>query len=213
MNRYYWQNSAHPWPVPYYFYPNPAYSAVRPAKCISPAEVKLKSDMRSLWEEHVAWTRMTIISLTFKLPDVDEVVTRLLQNATDMGNALRPLYGDQIGDKFGELVKEHLLIAADLVKAALAGDQQAAAEAERKWYANADEIAVFLSTINPLLTEEAVREMFYKHLDLTKMEAVFMMQMDYKKDIAIYDEIEEQALEMSDAITDAIVKQFPSVFG
>ncbi|WP_028784431.1 hypothetical protein [Thalassobacillus devorans] len=209
------RNVTHPWPVPYYYYPqvNPAFSQIRPVKCISPAEDKLKSDMRSLWEEHVAWTRMTIISLTFNLPDVNEVITRLLQNATDMGNALRPLYGDQIGHKFGDLIKEHLLIAADLVKAALAGDQQAAAEAEKKWYANADEIAVFLSTITPFLTEDSVREMFYKHLDLTKMEAVVMIQMDYKKDIAIYDEIEEQALEMSDAITDAIVKQFPGVFG
>lgn len=215
MYNCFWRNAAHPWSVPYYLYPqvNPTFSQVRPVKCISPAEVKLKSDMRSLWEEHVAWTRMTIISLTFKLPDVDEVITRLLQNATDMGNALKPLYGDQIGDRFGELIKEHLLFAADLVKASLAGDQQAAAEAERKWYANADEIAIFLSTINPFLTEKAVRDMFYKHLDLTKMEAVFMIQMDYKKDIAIYDEIEEQALEMSDAITAAIVKQFPGLFG
>ncbi|MBM7552140.1 LysM peptidoglycan-binding domain-containing protein [Thalassobacillus pellis] len=188
------------------------YSTRQTKKCISPAEMELKSSMRSLWEEHVAWTRMAIISLTFNLPDVDEVITRLLQNATDMGDALKPLYGDEIGDQFGDLVREHLLIAADLVKAALEGNQQAAMEAEKKWYANADQIAAFLSTINPYLTEEEVKKMFYTHLDLTKTEAVLMINKEYEKDIQVYDEIEEQALGMSDAITDAIVKQFPEMF-
>lgn len=185
----------------------------RSSECISPAEVELKENMRSLWEQHVAWTRMTIISLTFKLPDVDAVIKRLLQNATDMGNAIRPLYGDQLADTFGNLIKEHLLIAADLVKAVIAGDQQAAMTAEKKWYANADQIAAFLSRINPFLSENEVRKMFYNHLDLTKTEAVSMINMDYQKDIGVYDEIQEQALGMADAITSAIVKQFPNVYG
>src|SRR5690606_32211399 len=45
--------------------------------CISQAAVDYKNDMRSLWEEHVAWTRMAIISLTFKLPDVEFVLARV----------------------------------------------------------------------------------------------------------------------------------------
>src|SRR5690606_38986588 len=119
--------------------------------CITPGAVKLMNDHRSLWEEHVAWTRMAIISLTFNLPDVDFVIARLLKNATDMGNKIRPLYGDVAADKYAALIKEHLLIAADLVKAAIVGDNTAATNAERKWYANADEIAVFLNSINPYL--------------------------------------------------------------
>jgi LysM repeat protein len=190
-----------------------AFQSTRSSKCISPAEVELKGKMRSLWEEHVAWTRMTIISLTFKLPDIDAVVTRLLQNATDMGDALRPLYGNQIGDTFGNLMKEHLLFAADLVKAAIAGDQQAAMTAEKKWYANADEISIFLNKINPFLPVQDVRRMLYTHLDLTKSEAILMINMEYQKDIKVYDEIQEQALLMSDAITEGIVKQFPNIFG
>ncbi|WP_407701989.1 acetylglutamate kinase [Viridibacillus soli] len=184
-----------------------------PTKCISPAEVELKSNMRKLWEEHVAWTRMTILSLNFKSPDVDAVIARLLQNATDMGDALRPFYGNQIGDEFSALIKEHLVIAADLVKAAIAGDQQAAIAAEKKWYSNADEIAAFLSRINPYLCEEEVRKMFYSHLALTKSEAVLMINNNYKKSIEVYDEIQKQALGMADAITEGIVKQFPNMFG
>lgn len=180
--------------------------------CISQAEVSYRNDMRSLWEEHVAWTRMAIISLTYNLPDVDFVLTRLLKNATDMGNMIRRLYGDLAATTYANLIQEHLLFAADLVKATLAGDEQAAMIAEQKWYANADQIATFLSSMNPYLAENDVREMFYHHLDLTKQEAVSMINKDYQKDIEIYDEIEKQAREMADTISDAMVKLYPNAF-
>lgn len=178
----------------------------------SQTEVEYRNDMRSLWEEHVAWTRMAIISLTYNLPDVDFVLTRLLKNATDMGNMIRKLYGDLAATTYANLIQEHLLLAADLVKATLAGDEQAAMTAEQKWYANADQIAKFLSSVNPYLPENAVREMFYHHLDLTKQEASFMINKDYQKDIEVYDEIEKQAREMADAISDAMVKLYPNEF-
>ena len=180
--------------------------------CISEAELELKSNWRLIWEQHINWTRMAIISLTFMLPDVNFVITRLLRNATDMGDLLKPYYGEEIANQFGSLVKEHLVIAADLVKAAIAGNETEAAEIERKWYANADDISLFLSRINPYLPYEEVRQMFYDHLELTKQEAVSMITMDYEKDIAIFDEIETQALGMADAISNAIVKQFPNKF-
>ncbi|HET7579904.1 MAG TPA: LysM domain-containing protein [Bacillales bacterium] len=180
--------------------------------CISEAEVALKSTTRLLWEQHITWTRMAIISLTFKLPDVDFVIARLLQNATDMGNSIKPCYGEEIGNKYGALIKDHLLIAADLVKVAMKGDQQAVAATQKKWYANAEDIARFLSSINPYLTEEGVRKMFFTHLDLTAKEAVSMINKDYKTDVAVFDEIEKEALEMADAISSAIVKQFPDLF-
>lgn len=181
-------------------------------RCISQTELDYRNDMRSLWEEHVAWTRMAIISLVFDLPDLNEVLTRLLKNADDMGDMIRRLYGDEVAVTYSQLIKDHLLIAADLVKAALAGNEQRAQEAEAKWYENADDIARFLNSVNPFLTEEAVREMFYKHLDLTKQEAVFMINKEFEKDIAVYDEIEKQAREMADAISDAMVLHYADMF-
>lgn len=209
-------------PYPYYPYQTvqamtvPVYWGTypprQPTHNISQAEVDYRNDMRSLWEEHVAWTRMAIISLTFNLPDVDFVIARLLKNATDMGNMVRRLYGDAAAVAYGNLIKEHLLIAADLVKKSLAGDTQGAADAERRWYANADRIALFLSRLNPYLPENMVRQMFYEHLDLTKQEAVSMINKDYQKDIEAYDKIEKQARQMADTLSDAMVKLYPNMF-
>jgi hypothetical protein len=177
------------------------------------SEIELMSAMRALWEQHVAWTRMTIISIAANLPDQDLVSQRLLRNAKDMGNLLRPLYGNKVANEFSYLIREHLLIAARLVKAAKAGNSREAAQAEREWYENADDIAAFLNSINPNIAEAEMRDMLHQHLALTKSEALARLSGNFARDIAIYDKIERQALAMADAITTGIVEQFPNKFG
>ncbi|MFJ7969765.1 hypothetical protein [Psychrobacillus sp. NPDC096389] len=179
---------------------------------ISKAAVDFESMNRLLWLEHVNWTRMTITSIVFNLPDLPSVQERLLQNATDLGNCIRPFYGDQIADRYAELIKEHLVLAAELVTAAVKGDMKKAEEKEKEWYRNADDIAIFLSSINPYLRKAEVQKMFYTHLALTKQEAVLMIQKNYKEDIKVFDQIEAEVLEMSDMISHAIIMQFPYMF-
>lgn len=48
--------------------------------------------------------------------------------------------------------------------------------------------------------------MFFEHLALTKLEAVLMLQGDFKSSITVFDKIEVEALQMADTITIAIVK-------
>ncbi|MEK4424630.1 hypothetical protein MHI10_05795 [Solibacillus sp. FSL K6-1523] len=196
-------------PVRHFTTQQPSYNQQR---CISQAEADFMAMNRLLWLEHVNWTRMTIISIVFQLPDFPFVEQRLLQNATDLGNCLRPFYGDQIADHYAKLIQEHLVLAAELVTAAAKGDTATAEAKEKAWYKNADEIAFFLSSINPYLSKEALQKMLYKHLELTKTEAVTMIQKNYKADVAIFDAIEAEALAMSDMIASAIVQQFFYVF-
>ncbi|PDZ11703.1 acetylglutamate kinase [Bacillus pseudomycoides] len=208
----YWQSYYFTHDTPYLDWNSTAtFSPVRDYR-VSKNEVDLKSYMRSLWEQHVAWTRMAIISIIFNLPDVNFAITRLLQNAPDMGNSLKPFYGDNAAKKYSNLIKDHLVIAADLVKAAKAGNQNAASIAEKKWYANADDIVEFLSSINPYIPKEEFRKMFYEHLALTKSEAVAILSKDYQAGVQLYDKIEKEALEMADALTEGIIKQFPQLF-
>ncbi|HBC91798.1 MAG TPA: hypothetical protein DCZ10_02550 [Pelotomaculum sp.] len=179
---------------------------------ISKAEDDLKSSMRMVWEQHVAWTRMTIISIAENLQDLEPTTKRLLRNPTDMAALLKPYYGEEKASKFESLMREHLVIAAQLVKAAKEGNSKLAADLEKKWYTNADEIAAYLNSINPYWSEEMFKEMLHVHLALTKAEAVARLNKNYTTDIATYDKIELQALEMADAFTEGIVKQFPNKF-
>lgn len=199
-----------PGPSQHLLHPGPSIQPPCP-EGVSKAEVDLKSNMRMLWEQHVAWTRMTIISIAANLADEGLVTKRLLRNPGDFEALLRPLYGDEKAAQFARLLTDHLVIAAELVKAAKAGDSKAAEEAEQRWYANADEIATLLNQINPFLSKEAFRTMLHEHLALTKAEAVARLNQDYARDIALYDQIEQQALMMADAMTEGIVQQFPDI--
>lgn len=175
-------------------------------------KVSLKSAMRLAWVQHVYWTRMTIMSLAFNLPDVDSTIKRLLRNATDMGDLLKPFYGNEIAQRYSELIREHLLIAAELVKAAKAGNQEDVAAIDRRWHENGEEVAEFLNRINPFISREEFQKMWFEHLALTTQEAVFMLQKDFESSIAVFNKIETQALEMADTITAGIVKQFSGNF-
>jgi len=183
----------------------------------SPAQsakaVALRTDMRKLWEDHITWTRLAIISLVAGTPDTDATVGRLLQNQTDIGNAVKPFYGQAAGKKLTALLREHILIAADLIAAAKAGDTAKLGQTQARWVANADEIAAFLHSANrhhwPLAVVKAEMHM---HLDLTTEEAVARLQGNWTADVAAYDKVHRHILHMSDVVASGIVKQFPRRF-
>jgi len=152
------------------------------------------------------------MSVADNTTDKAAVTERLLKNYDDMADAMKPYYGESNATKFGDLIEEHLLIAASLVEAAKAGNSTAAADAENKWYENADEIAAFMSSINPNWDETALVAMWHDHLKLTKDEAVARLTQDYAADIAAFDQIEIQANMMADSIALGICKQFPGMF-
>lgn len=175
---------------------------------LSPKQLRLLNTLRRLWVEHVMWTRSFLVSTTFDLKDLNYVTKRLLRNPADFANVLRPLYGSQKAMKFENLLTEHLLIAGKLVDAAKAGDTKAAAEQRRKWYDNADDIAAFLSEINPYWSKKTWQSMLYSHLRMTEDEAMQLLTGQYAASIDQYDSIQDQALIMADNMAYGIIKQF-----
>lgn len=169
--------------------------------------------MRKLWEDHVTWTRVFIISATSALPDKAAATDRLLQNQVDMGNALKTYYGNAAGDKVTTLLKEHITTAAEIVAAAKAADKSKQDEPTKRWFANADQIAAFLSEANPKNWPRAeMQKMMRDHLNLTTEEVVARLQGNWAADIAAYDKVHEQILHMADMLSEGIVKQHPDKF-
>lgn len=167
--------------------------------------------MRELWEDHIVWTRMAIVSIVDDRPDQSFAVERLLQNQDDIGDAVKPFYGEAAGEALTALLREHIVGAADLLVAAKTGvGFEAAHEA---WYANGAEIGAFLADANPRNWDRAeMQAMMTDHLDLTLAEAVARLQGDYAADVAAYDEIHLQILHMADMLSDGIMAQFPGAF-
>lgn len=183
------------------------------AQQATPQAIELTLAMDKLWEDHVTWTRGYIMSVTSDLPDVGAAAERLLQNQVDIGNAIKPVYGEDAGDQLTALLSEHILIAVDLLNAAIAGDTEGFEAANSLWYENGNQIAGFLNAANPnnwMLDEMQI--MMSTHLDLTLEEATARLNADWSADVAAYDKVHEEILEMAGMLTQGILEQFPEIF-
>jgi hypothetical protein len=191
----------------------PMTMAVSSSPALSAKAVALRIDMRKLWEDHITWTRLAIISLETGTPDTEATVARLLRNQTDIGNAIKPYYGNAAGKELTRQLRTHILIAADLIAAAKAGDQTKLADAQTRWAENADQIATVLNSVNPRYWKLAtMKSEMQMHLKLTANEAVARLQGHWSVDVAEYDKVHRHILHMSDLLADGIVKQFPARF-
>jgi len=188
-------------------------NAAAHAAPVSSSQAALRSNVRVLWEDHVMWTRLAIISLTTGSPDTTATVGRLLRNQADIGNAVKPFYGTAAGNKLTAELRKHILIAADVIAAAKAGDKAKLADAQARWRSNANDIAALLASVNPRYwTAARMKAEMSKHLALTTQEAVARLQGRWAADVAAYDQVQHHILHMSDLLADGLVKQFPDRF-
>lgn len=169
-----------------------------------------RAAMRQVWEDHITWTRLFIVSAAADLPDLGPTTERLLRNQRDIGDAITPFYGETAGQHLTALLRDHILIAAEILGAARSGNSSGVEAASTRWYANADEIAEFLSAANPRnWPADDMRAMMRSHLDLTLGEAVARLNGDFAGDIALYDQVHAQILHMADMLSAGIINQFP----
>ena len=170
----------------------------------------LENYFRMLWEQHVTWTRIAVMALLNDLKESDLILQRLLRNPKDFANAFRSFYGDEVAQGIEQLLTSHLTIAAEIVQAAKAGNREALADAERRWYANANQIAEYLGSINPNWSTEDWNAMMEEHLELLESNIMNMLEGNYEESINEFDDIEAQALEMADMMAEGIARQFPA---
>lgn len=179
---------------------------------VSINEVNLLEQMNLVWEQHIMWTRMLLISIAENLKDLEATQARLLKNPKDIANVFRTYYGVNVANQIEKLLTEHLVIGKDLIVALKNNNQKEAIELNKKWYQNADDMAEAFSSINPFYPKEEIRKMLYEHLRLTTDEVNARLKGEYIADINAYDMVQKEILRMSHFFVNGIVRQFPNFF-
>ncbi len=174
------------------------------------SQLAYHDEWRKLWEDHITWTRVVIISILDDLAGTPAYTDRLLQNYEDMEAALKPYYGDE-AEVFGDLIKEHLVIAAQVLTALDTNQPTDALVAS--WYANANDIAVQMNKMNPQFWPLAeTQKMWKEHLDATLAEATDHFTGNFTGEVTDYDLVHNLALDMADFISNGVMQQFPNRF-
>jgi hypothetical protein len=168
--------------------------------------------LRKLWSDHVIWTRDYIIAAVNGAPDAGAAAGRLLKNQEDMGAAIVPFYGEGAGEALTGLLKQHIMIAVDLVDDAKTGNNDKFATDDTRWTDNIRQIAQFLAGANPNWPEKDVFDLLALHLQLTKGEVVARLQQNWDADTKAFDDIFNEILVVADALNDGLAAQFPDKF-
>jgi hypothetical protein len=177
------------------------------------AVLSLSAALRRLWADHVIWTRQYIVAAVADAPDAEAAAGRLLKNQEDIGGAIVPFYGEAAGAALTDLLKQHIMIAVDLVDAAKKGDDPRFQTKDAEWTANAEQIADLLSGANPdNWPKKDVVDLLGLHLSLTKQEAVARLQQDWAADVDAFDQIFTEILTLSDTLANGLIAQFPDRF-
>jgi gas vesicle protein len=189
-----------------------AAANANPADSETTATAMLKRDMRKLWTDHVVWTRAYVVAAVGDQPDASAAADRLMKNQEQIGSAVANYYGPSAGDQLTSLLKEHITIAVDVVKAAKANNKDALKAADDRWKQNADQIATMLSGANPNWPKSTLADLLNDHLKTTTDEVVARLKKDWNGDVQAFDHVYDHILKMADAISDGIIKQFPEKF-
>lgn len=174
---------------------------------------KLHTAMQKLWADHMIWTYATVDAFYHNPTALQPSLDRLLQNQKDIGAAIVPFYGKEAGDKLAALLTIHINQAIPVLTAAKNNDRIALDKALADWYANAKDIADFLTAANPKnWSATATQPMMKTHIDQTTAYAIYLLKNDYTNSVIKFDEASQHMVEMGTLIASGIIKQFPDKF-
>ncbi|MCA9620154.1 MAG: hypothetical protein KC731_14105 [Myxococcales bacterium] len=173
-------------------------------------QAELRVAMRDLFFERATFVRMFLLDAIEELPSYEASVGRLLQNDADIGDAVRPFYGDEAADALRSLLDAGLEDAAAAVAAAKAGDMQGFEDAKQRWLDHADETAVFLAGANPAWPEADLKALLRTCVEDAIGEASARLGGDYTADGGLLLAAGARVQVVAAALGAGVAAQFPA---
>lgn len=95
------------------------------SRVMSKSEAELRSSMKKLWESRATLLRDYIVSEINDSKESDKTKDKLLKNAGDLGNSIKPYYGTLASIFLTRLLKKDVMLTEKVIKAAKEGNEEA----------------------------------------------------------------------------------------
>jgi hypothetical protein len=197
------------------FCAQPAWSqtpATSPATADSPA-LTTRLALRDLWVEHVFWIRnYAIANQVADQPQAKVAADQVVDNAKKIANSIAPLYGQPAADQLLKLLAGHWGAVKHYSDATVGKDAKGKQAAVTELTGNATAIAAFLAGANPNLPEATLVTMLSAHGGHHIAQIDELAAHDYAGEARTWAMMRTHILALADALTGALVKQFPEKF-
>jgi len=177
------------------------------------AALSTRLAMRDLWVEHVFWIRnYAIANQTADKSQAKVAADQVVANATQIANSIAPLYGQPAADQLLKLLAGHWGAVKHYSDATVAKDAKGKQAAVSELTSNAKAIAAFLAGANPNLPESTLVGMLAAHGGHHVAQIDELAAHDYAAEARTWQMMRPHVLALADALTAALVKQFPDKF-
>jgi hypothetical protein len=141
--------------------------------------------IENLWTERLVWVRQLILSIMLSLRDLNFVAERVQRNTAEFGQILGSVYGLEAGQKFEYLFNKYILILSEIVPTIKSG--QNTDILMQQWLSVAEEIAEFLSQLNPYWDKSEIEALIRNQIQLEFDFASDLKKEKFEQGIANFD--------------------------
>jgi hypothetical protein len=168
---------------------------------------------RDLWVEHIFWIRnYALANQSANQKQAKVAADQVVDNATKIANSIAPLYGQPAADQLLKLLAGHWGAVKHYSDATVGKDAKGKQAAVTELTGNAKAIAAFLATANPNLPEATLVTMLSAHGGHHITQIDEFAAHDYAGEARTWAMMRTHILALADALTGALVKQFPDKF-
>lgn len=168
--------------------------------------------MQRLWTDFAVWTRQYIIAAVDERPEAPEAAARWLRAGDEIGRELENYYPRRAARRVAKLLRQHVMVAVDLIDAARAVDRTKYMDIDDVWYSNGEDLVDELCLRNMSWSKEELFALWNAQRDFTKDELAARLEQNFDKDVEAFDHVVATAVKFSDRITDGILRQFADKF-
>ena len=174
---------------------------------------EMQQTLRDLWVGHIFWVRHVVSNIaTNDSAERDAAEKEVVANTKQIANTMTPFYGEAASEKLYRLLDGNIGAVQEYSEATVAGNKLRQDAALVHLASNADEIADFLSHLNPYLQKDAIRGLIATHGAHHVLQINQYKTKDYAPLGATWPMMRQHVYVIADTMTTALAKQFPYKF-
>lgn len=174
---------------------------------------EMKQTLRDLWVGHIFWVRHVVSNIATNNPEEGDAAEKeVVVNTKQIASTMTPFYGEAASEKLFSLLDINISAVREYSEATVAGNKRQQDTALTRLASNADDIADFLSHLNPYLPKDTVRGLIAAHGAHHVIQINQYKSKEYAHLGATWPMMRQHVYVIADTMTTALAKQFPSKF-